>query len=91
MNNFLRIENGVLKQCIMPTSIVIPPEVTKIGDRAFERCRSLTSITIPNGVTSIGYSAFSSCYSLTSIRLPDKFRSESERRRLGLSGETEIC
>ena len=42
------------------TSIVIPSDVTTIGNSAFYNCSSLTSVTIPNSVTIIGKSAFSS-------------------------------
>ena len=51
--------------------ILLPENLTSIGDEAFFECSSLTSITIPNSVTSIGNSAFSSCYSLTSITIPN--------------------
>ena len=49
--------------------LVIPEEVTSIGNYAFEYCTSLTSITIPNCVTSIGNSAFEYCTSLTSVTI----------------------
>ena len=49
------------------TKIIIPDNVTAIGERAFDFCDSLTSVEIPNSVTSIGDWAFNSCYSLTSI------------------------
>ncbi|MDE5655266.1 MAG: leucine-rich repeat domain-containing protein [Clostridia bacterium] len=46
-------------------SIVIPSEVTSIGDCAFENCSSMTKIVIPSSLTSIGSGAFSLCSSLT--------------------------
>ena len=46
--------------------LVIPNNVTSIGDYAFSGCSSLTSVTIPNSVTSIGHAAFWRCTSLTS-------------------------
>jgi len=79
------IEDSAFSFCTMLNSITIPDSVTSIGDRAFYDCLSLTSITIPEGVTSIGDFAFEYCESLTSITMPEKFKSESERRRLGLS------
>ena len=52
-------------------SIVLPENLTSIGDGAFDGCSSLTSITIPNSVTEIGVSAFGGCYALTSIEIPN--------------------
>ena len=40
------------------TELVIPDDVTSIGDYAFSGCSGLTSVTIPNSVTSIGSEAF---------------------------------
>jgi hypothetical protein len=71
MHRFLQIENGVLKQCFMPRTLVIPPDVTSIGDNAFLGCDGLEEVIIPEGVTSIGRWAFWNCTSLTSITIPN--------------------
>ena len=55
--------------------IVIPENVTAIGNNAFCGCSSLTSIAIPEGVTSIGEYAFSCCENLTSINIPESVAS----------------
>lgn len=52
------------------TDLVIPEDVTSIGENAFYGCSGLTSITIPENVTSIGCSAFAGCNGLTSITIP---------------------
>jgi len=57
------------------TSVVIPPEVTKIGGSAFSSSWSrnklrLALVTIPEGVTEIGPMAFAHT-SLTAITLPE--------------------
>ena len=48
------------------TDLVIPEEVTSIGNYAFAPCSHITSLTIGDKVTSIGSYAFSSC-NLTSV------------------------
>lgn len=53
------------------TGIMIPNNVTSIGDCAFSGCSSLTSVEIPNGVISIGVQALSYCESLTSVTIPN--------------------
>ena len=55
--------------------LVIPDDVTAIGDATFYGCSGLTSITIPNSVTNIGYYAFCGCDGLTSITIPNSVTS----------------
>ena len=61
------------------TDLVIPEDVSVIGDGAFARCLCLTSVTIPDSVTSIGTYAFSACSSITSIVIPDSVTSMGAR------------
>ena len=51
--------------------IILPTNLTSIGEWAFSGCSSLTSVTIPNSVTSIGGGAFYHCSSLTSVTIPN--------------------
>ena len=61
----LYLNNTLVKE------LVIPDNVTSVGDNAFKHCSSLTSVVIGNGVSSIGYDAFAYCSSLTSVVLGD--------------------
>ncbi len=55
--------------------ILLPENLTSIGNSAFSYCSRLTFITIPNSVTSIGNHAFQYCNSLTSITIPNSVTS----------------
>lgn len=47
--------------CTSLVSLVLPKDITKIGERAFQECSKLTDIAIPASVTSIGKVAFGTC------------------------------
>ncbi len=53
------------------TDIIVPDEVTKIGNVNFAGCTNLRSVTIGKNVSEIGYYAFSSCSNLTRIIVDD--------------------
>ena len=73
------IENGTLKKYKGSSSVVvIPNNVTRIGEFAFFICSGLTNITIPNRVTSIGHSAFRGCSELTSVKIGNGVTSISD-------------
>ena len=59
------------------TELVIPDNVTSIGDYAFQGCSSLTRVTFGDNskLTSIGEYAFNGCEVLTSIKIPDSVTS----------------
>lgn len=66
------IKNGVLKEYIgNGGNVVIPNDITKIGNFAFYKCKSLTSVVIPEKTISIGKYAFYGCSSLTSVVIPN--------------------
>ena len=75
---------------VLVTNLVIPNDVTNIGNYAFSGCSGLTSIVIPDSVTSIGSSAFSGCSGLTSIVIPDSVTSIGDYAFQYCSGLTSI-
>ena len=70
--------------------ILIPENLTSIGNYAFSYCSSLASITIPNSVTSIGERAFEYCSSLTSITISNGVTSIGKSAFQSCSKITEI-
>ena len=72
MSEFV-IENGVLKQYNGTESeVVIPEDVSEIGERAFEGNISIRSVSIPNSVKCIGKAAFMGCSNLVEVSLGNR-------------------
>lgn len=65
--------------CKSLKSIIIPSNVTFIGNFAFYFCSSLESITLPSSVTSIGSFVFNDCHSLQEIIIPLGSRAKFEK------------
>ena len=62
------IENGVLKKYVGPGGdVVVPKEVTEIGDSAFAGISKLKTVIIPGSVKKIGRLAFRKCVALARI------------------------
>ena len=70
--------------------LVIPNNVTSIGDYAFYGCSGLTSVTIGNSVTSIGGSAFQHCSGLTSVTIGNSVKSIGQDAFRECSGLTSV-
>ena len=66
---FLTINNILLKYNGNSTTVTIPNYVKNIGGNVFYD-KNITSVTIPNSVTTIGYEAFKS-NDLTSVTIPN--------------------
>ena len=60
----------MFRGCSGLNSVVLPSDITGIGNWAFFSCSGLSSINIPSGTTEIGGYAFFSCRALPSITLP---------------------
>ncbi len=50
--------------------LILPDNVTRIGEKAFANCRGLINIHLPQNLKSIGAYVFSDCRYLSSITLP---------------------
>lgn len=49
------------------TDLIIPDDISSIGQNAFINCTSITSLTIPSNITAIGDNAFTGCNGLSSV------------------------
>ena len=54
----------------IPSPLIIPDSVEKIGDFAFSYCNNLKEVVIPDGVERIGYKAFEGCKELEKVIVP---------------------
>ena len=61
------------------TDLVIPEDVTEIGDYAFYGCEGLTSVKISDGVTHIGKWAFIVCPHIETVTIGKSVKSIGER------------
>ena len=64
------ISDGAFNGCTVGT-IILPENITSIGNEAFLDCKSLTSINIPAKVRSLGQNALSGCTAMSTITVDD--------------------
>ena len=64
------IPYGAFENCKYIAQIVLPTNLTTIGERAFYNCYDIESITLPSTLTTIGTSAFCGCEALKEISIP---------------------
>ena len=85
--NPLSYANNLYLNGGLVTELVIPDNVTSIGDCAFDNCDSITSVVFGENsqLTSIGHSAFYRCSNLESIMIPDSVTSIGELAFSGCS------
>ena len=91
--------SGPTKDSPVFTSIILPPNLTKIKEGTFRNCTKLTSIVIPEGVTEIashggwgedGPGAFAGCIALTSVTLPSSIEVLGEGAFYGCTALTTV-
>lgn len=73
-SDFTIIAGKLIKYKGKSADVVIPNDVTVIGNSAFEGCSGLKSVIIPNSVIAIGENAFFNCSELTSITIPNSVK-----------------
>lgn len=67
---------GCLEKCKnQAKTVILPDNITSIGEWAFAGCKCMESIYLREGVTSIGGWAFNGCKSLNSITIPNSVTS----------------
>ena len=71
-------------------SIVLPKELTEIGEGSFYKCSSLSTITFSSKLKTIGNYAFGICYSLSSLSLPTSLTSIGNKAFCDNSALTEL-
>lgn len=90
--NGFEIVNGVLKKYTgSGGDVIIPDDVTEIGNDAFRDCSNLTGVNIPDGVTAIYNYVFLGCSSLASVNIPDSVTYIGENAFYGCKSLTSIA
>ena len=72
-NIFDSCSRGAFESCALK-NVILPENLTYLGEYSFSYCRSLKSIDIPNGVTTIQDCTFNHCSALKMVRLPEKLK-----------------
>jgi len=70
-DDFVIVNNVLIKYKVNDPDVTIPYGVTAIGDGAFYQNISVENVIIPDGVTYIGELAFSDCLSLSYVYIPN--------------------
>ena len=70
--------------------LVIPEDITTIGQFAFCGCTALKSVTYNNSLENIGYSAFANCKGLKRIIIPESCETVQRNTFSGCEGLEEI-
>ena len=69
----------IVKTDVDTEYLVVPEDVSIIGENAFEGCVQLSGIVLPNGLKGIEEGAFSGCSSLLSIDIPEHVAAIGDR------------
>jgi hypothetical protein len=72
------------------TSVILPNNVTAIGNQAFQECSGLTSVTLGSSLTTLGIFVFGNCSGLKLITLPPSLTTINNRAFWNCTGLTSI-
>ncbi|MBO4740730.1 MAG: leucine-rich repeat domain-containing protein [Bacteroidales bacterium] len=70
-NPMVYSRNLYINNRILSGSLVIPPNITKVGSYPFENCNAITSVVMHDSISFIGSSAFENCTNIASVTFPD--------------------
>ena len=88
--NPLGVSHAMWLEDTVLTDLVIPAEVSAIGDYAFYGFYGLQSVHFSDSLTTIGDSSFMNCTGLTSITIPNSVTSIGTSAFAGCTGITSI-
>lgn len=66
---YSNVSNGLFRNNILITKVILRDNVTSIGSNAFEGCKSLIEVSMTNNVQTIGAYAFYNCEGLSVLQL----------------------
>lgn len=83
--------NGEIPWMSYPVrTVVLPKNISSIGDRSFTGLGTLSTISLPWGVTIIGESAFEGCGNLKTLELPDSLNTIGKNAFRSCTSLTEV-
>ena len=83
------IEYAAFRNCKI-SRLVLPDNLTEIGDEAFQNCKELSGVVFSSNLNSIGGAAFRGCTSLTELILPERLEIIFDNAFEGCTGLSEI-
>jgi hypothetical protein len=63
------IESNAFRGCVNLKSFVMPPQVTRMGDKTFMNCTSLEEVDLSRSLRFIAHSAFENCVNLKTVKI----------------------
>jgi hypothetical protein len=70
--------NGVFYECDNLIKVVLPENLTSLGEFVFHGCSLLTSVEMPKNISELGQYAFAQCKSLVNVSLPNTLTKMNE-------------